>query len=138
MSTARMSRPPASSSANNKIVSKFMKIRFTLKLKQMASALLAVMVLGGILCLFIMYYLSLIGQQNTLSVRSQSWNLAIAVTEAGVEEGLQAINSSSGNLASDGWVANGTVYGRTNYSLPGGNWYTVALDLTTPTAPVVT
>src|ERR1035437_6763524 len=122
MSTARMSRPPASSSANNKIVSKFMKIRFTLKLKQMASALLAVMVLGGILCLFIMYYLSLIGQQNTLSVRSQSWNLAIAVTEAGVEEGLQAINSSSGNLTWTEWTYDGAYYYRSN-SIPDGNSY---------------
>jgi hypothetical protein len=99
-----------------------MKIRITLKLKQMASALLAVMVLGGILCLFIMYYLSLIGQQNTLSVRSQSWNLAIAVTEAGVEEGLQAINSSSGNLISTEWAYDGTYYYRSN-SMPDGNSY---------------
>ena len=99
-----------------------MKIRFTLKLKQMASALLAVMVLGGILCLFIMYYLSLIGQQNTLSVRSQSWNLAIAVTEAGVEEGLQAINSSSGNLISTEWTYDGTYYYRSN-NMPDGNSY---------------
>ena len=70
-----------------------MKIRLSRKLKQMASALLVVMVLGGILCLFVMYYLSLIQQQNTLSVRSQAWNIAIAVSEAGVEEGLQALNS---------------------------------------------
>ena len=114
-----------------------MKIKLSQKLKQMASALLVTMVLGGILCMFVVYYLSLIQQQNTLSVRSQGWNLAIAVTEAGIEEGLQVLNSCTNPLASDGWVANGTVYGRTN-SMPGGNWYTVALDLTTPTAPVVT
>ena len=65
----------------------------------MASALLVVMVLGGILCLFVMYYLSLVQQQNTLSVRSQAWNLAIAVTEAGIEDGLQALNSNAFSTA---------------------------------------
>ena len=90
-----------------------MKIRFSRKLRQMASALLVVMVLGGILCLFIMYYLSLIQQQNTLSVRSQAWNLAIAVTEAGIEEGLQAINSNT-NLVSSEWPYDDPYYCRSN------------------------
>ena len=61
-----------------------MKIRLSRKLRQMASALLIVMVLGGILCLCVMYYLSLIDQQNRLSVRSQAWNIAVAVSEAGI------------------------------------------------------
>ena len=115
-----------------------MKLKLSQKVKQKASALLVTMVLGGILCMFVVYYLSLIQQQNTLSVRSQGWNLAIAVTESGIEEGLQVLNSGPTPLASDGWVANGTVYRRTNYSLPGGNSYTVAIDLTTSNAPVVT
>jgi len=114
-----------------------MRIILSQKLKQMASALLVVMVLGGILCLFVMYYLSLVEQQNRLSVRSQAWNMAIAVTEAGIEEGLEALNSSTTPLASDGWSANGVVYGRTN-TLPSGSWYTVSLDLTSPTAPGIT
>jgi len=113
-----------------------MKIKLSQKLKQMASALLVVMVLGGILCLFVMSYLSLVEQQNKLSVRSQAWNTAIAVTEAGIEEGLEALNSSTTPLASDGWSANGAVYERAN-TLPGGNSYTVSLDLTIPTVPVI-
>ena len=114
-----------------------MKIKLSQKVKQMASALLVVMVLGGILCLFVIYYLSLVEQQNKLSVRSQAWNMAIAVTEAGIEEGLQALNSNSGvPLASDGWAANGTVYGLSRTNLD-GNWYTVSLDLATPKTPVL-
>lgn len=86
-----------------------MKIRLSLKFKQMASALLVVMVLGGILCLSVVYYLSLIQQQNTLSVRSQAWNIAIAVTEAGIEEGLQALNSNLTILSTaDGWHLDAT------------------------------
>ena len=117
-----------------------MKIRLSRKLKQMASALLVVMVLGGILCLFVMYYLSLIQQQNTLSVRSQAWNIAIAVSEAGIEEGLQALNSQSltPSLSSaDGWHldATGTYYWRTNTNASlGGNWYTIAIRRNYPIA----
>jgi Tfp pilus assembly protein PilX len=114
-----------------------MKIKLSQKVKQMASALLIVMVLGGILCLFVIYYLSLVEQQNRLSVRSQAWNIAIAVAEAGIEEGLEAINSSDTLQASDGWLANGAVYTRTN-TLPGDNSYWVSVDRTTATAPVIT
>ena len=103
-----------------------MKIQLSRKLKQMASALLVTMVLGGILCLSVMYYLSLIQQQNTLSVRSQAWNLAIAVTEAGIEEGLQALNSSAVPSSADGWTQIGTNYWRTA-TMSDGNKYTVSL-----------
>ncbi len=71
-----------------------------------------------------MYYLSLVEQQNTLSVRSQAWNLAIAVTEAGIEEGLQAINSGNGNLQSAEWTYDGTYYCRSN-NMADGNSYEV-------------
>src|SRR5512137_1328118 len=129
-----MSRPPASSSANNKITSKFMRIRLSRKLKQAASALLVTMVLGSILCMFVVYYLSLIQQQNTLSVRSQAWNIAIAVCEAGIEEGLQALNSARTpgvpiTLSSaDGWTFDGTYWWRDTSDqrdLLGGNWYSI-------------
>jgi hypothetical protein len=102
----------------------------------MASALLVVMVLGGILCLFIMYYLSLIQQQNTLSVRSQAWNLAIAVTEAGIEEGLQAINSNT-NLVSSEWTYDDPYYCRSNNMLD-GNSYVVQIKGPATLVPEIT
>jgi hypothetical protein len=119
-----------------------MKIKLSRKLKQMASALLVVMVLGGILCLFVMYYLSLIEQQNMLSVRSQSWNIAIAVTEAGIEEGLQALNDARNNhttlSTADGWIYDGRYYWRTNTNPElGGNWYTIRIDLSVPQSPEI-
>ena len=101
-----------------------MKIRLSPTFKQVASALLIVMVLGGILCLSVMYYLALINQQNRLSARSQAWNIAIAVSEAGIEEGLQAINSASGSLAPGEWSYDGTYYCRSN-SLSDGNSYAI-------------
>jgi hypothetical protein len=121
-----------------------MKIRLSRKLKQMASALLVTMVLGGILCLFVMYYLSLVQQQNTLSIRSQAWNIAIAVCEAGIEEGLQALNSARTpgvpiTLSSaDGWTSDGTFYWRTNHAASlGDNWYTIRINLSDPNEPQI-
>ena len=110
-----------------------MKIRLSRKIKQLASALLVVMVLGGILCLLVMYYLSLVEQQNTLSVRSQAWNIAIAVTEAGVEDGLQTLNASralgaDGTPSDLGWYFDGTYYWTTNTDAElGGNSYVVSI-----------
>jgi hypothetical protein len=113
-----------------------MRIRLSNKLQQLASALLVVMVLGGLLCLFVTYYLSLVEQQNKLSVRSQAWNIAMAVTEAGIEEGLAALNKprSPGDpitLSSlDGWQQVGGYWWRTNVDASlGGNWYTIRVDL---------
>jgi hypothetical protein len=115
-----------------------MRTRFSRKLKQTASALLVVMVLGGILCLFIVYYLSLVEQQNTLSVRSQAWNMAIAVSEAGIEEGLEQINNNASNPAADGWSVNGPVYVITR-TLGNGKSYIVTNDLSVdPFHPTIT
>jgi hypothetical protein len=95
--------------------------------KQRASSLLVVLVVCTILALATMGYLSLTEQQNRLSFRSQSWNVAIAVVEAGLEEALQQLNSNTANLASDGWTWDGRCYARTQ-ALPDGNSYTVTID----------
>jgi len=110
-----------------------MRIKLSKKLNQAASALLVVMVLGGILCLSVIYYLSLIQQQNTLSIRSQAWNVAIAISEAGIEEGLQAVNSG----AYDTWNQSGSLYWRVQ-TLPEGHRYFVTNDLSSANAPVIT
>jgi hypothetical protein len=107
-----------------------MKIRLSRKLKQAASALLVVMVLGGILCLSVIYYLSLIQQQNILSVRSQAWNIAIAISEAGIEEALQVLNRVGTPKSADGWqLLSDGCYWRTN-TLADGNRYEVAINMT--------
>ncbi len=57
-----------------------MKTRLTKKARKMASALLTTLVLCSILSIFVLYYLSLIDQQNFLGARSQCWNMAIVVS----------------------------------------------------------
>src|SRR5258706_11241886 len=113
-----------------------MKIQFSRKLKKLASTLVTVMVISAILSLSISYYLSLVEQQSVLSARSQAWNMAMTVTEAGLEEGLQQINSNSGNMAADGWYFDGALYWRSN-TMPDQSSYTVNVDFSTPNNPII-
>lgn len=99
-----------------------MKLSLT-KAKQAASALLTTLVICSILSIFVMYYLSLIDQQSYLSSRSQVWNMAISLSEAGVEDGLQQLNNAFPDMNTDGWTYDGgyTFY-KTN-TIPGVGGY---------------
>ena len=114
-----------------------MKIRLTSKAKELGSSLLTALVICSILAIFVMYYLSLIEQQNILSARSQTWNMAIAISEAGVEEGLQQLNNAYPDMNTDGWTYDGsTCYYKSN-SFPDGNAYTSYIFITNAMSPVV-
>jgi hypothetical protein len=113
-----------------------MKVRLFSKFKQMASTLVITMVIGGILCMFVVYYLSLIEQQNKLGARSQCWNLAIAIAEAGIEEAMEEINLNFLPVASDGWTPNGTVYTHSR-TFADQNSYTVSINLSNLLQPVI-
>lgn len=105
--------------------------------RQAAATLLTVLIICSILCASVVGYLSLVEQQNLLSARSQAWNMAITIVEAGIEEGLQQLNSNFGDLSANGWSFNGTTYSRTR-TLPNGDSYTVTIDATTtPNNPTV-
>src|SRR5438270_133693 len=108
-----------------------MTIPLTRKTWQAASALITTLFICSILSIFVMYYLSLVDQQSYLSSRSQVWNMAIAISEAGIEDGLEQLNSNNNypNLAGDGWSYDGSSYSRSN-SLPDGNSYVVYIYTT--------
>ena len=112
-----------------------MKTKLSRKLKSAASALLTALIICSIFSLFVVYYLSLIEQQSLLNTRSQTWNMAIAVTEAGIEEGLEQLNDNYNSLGAAPWsfIGNSTYY-RSN-SLPDGSSYTVFI--TNSANPVV-
>jgi len=114
-----------------------MKTKLTGKAKRLASALLIALVILTILSLFVMYYLSLIEQQSLLGARSQAWNTAIAVSEAGVEEGLQQLNNAYPDMNTDGWTYDGsTCYWKSN-TLPDGNSYGSYIYITNGPNPVI-
>ena len=61
----------------------------------------------------------------------------MAVVEAGVEEGLEQINSNYGNLTADGWTYNGSVYLQSR-SFADGSSYAVSINLSNATYPEIT
>jgi hypothetical protein len=114
-----------------------MKLKIRKKLKQMGTALLVSLVLCSILAISITGYLSVAEHQNYMSVRSQSWNMAISVVEAGLEEGIEHLYVNIANCGADGWSSDGMWYTRTNQLYPGAA-YVVAACITNPSQPVVT
>src|SRR6266404_719682 len=116
-----------------------MKIKVSRNIKQIGAALLTALILCTVLSLVVMYYLSLTQQQTLLSARSQTWNTAIATTEAGLEEGLQHLNDDTANLTANGWSFNGTVYQSPQRTFSNGSSYVSIIDMSAdPFNPGVT
>jgi hypothetical protein len=106
------------------------------------STLVITLTICTILALLVISYLGLIRTQYLSVARAQYWNNALAVAEAGVEEGMAHLNSilTTTNLATNTWVSlgSGTV-GKTNFL---GTSYS-AVTIQTPPAvtnpyPVIT
>ena len=88
--------------------------------------------LAGILGLTLGYYLWLVRAQNLLVARAEAWNSALALAEAGVEEGLAQINVSFGtNYASSAranWGSSGPgIYGPRSNALDTGSYSVVLI-----------
>jgi hypothetical protein len=84
---------------------------------EQATVLAVTLVLCGILGLLMGSYFGLVQVQSMSVARSQSWNSAIVVAEAGVEEAMAHLNSgvTTNNLATNTWVdLGGGNYGKTN------------------------
>jgi hypothetical protein len=113
-----------------------MKLKLSPKTKQLGAALITALVVGSILCISIVGYLSVSEQQTLLSARSQSWNMAITVVEAGIEEGLQQCYNNYWNLAADGWNKSGNLYTR-NRTFPDGSVSSITIDNSIVNAPTV-
>jgi hypothetical protein len=70
---------------------------------------LIVMVSTGILSVICLgSYLSLASTEHRSVMRSQAWNTAMPLAEAGVEEALSHIVKNARNFAADGWTLQGT------------------------------
>lgn len=113
-----------------------MKLKLSPKSTQLGAALITALVIGSILCVSIAGYLSVTEQQSLLSARSQAWNMAITIVEAGIEEGLQQCYNNYWNLSMDGWTRSGNLYSRTR-TFPDGSTSTIILDNSVVNAPTV-
>jgi hypothetical protein len=87
-----------------------MKIR--LIPSQQGNVLLGTMIVSGLLGVAMASYLKLVSQEYSIAHRSQSWNMAMPVAEAGVEEALTHLYfNAPSNMVSDGWTqTNGNAF----------------------------
>lgn len=113
------------------------------KNRENGAAVLATTICTFILMSFLVVgYLWMMMEQSKATERSQHWNAALAVAEAGIDEGMAHINYSFGtnvNLGVDGWTSNATqnYFGPMSRSLSNdvGSSYSVIISNTMP--PVV-
>ena len=100
-----------------------MKFTYPNRKKQAGSVLLVAMLVSLILGVTLASYLIMASSQNTSVMRSQVWNSAIPVAEAGIEDGLQLINKYAGDFEKlTNWSSTA---GSDNWSVIGANTFYV-------------
>lgn len=118
-----------------------MKIKLNPFIKNAANALLTTMIFIMILALSIGGYMTYVLQQVRLGSRSQAWNMAMAVSEAGIEEGCEHLNDDAPNkLGSGDWQssASGVYFVKRNLNGTFASSYTVTITYTNPMLPSMT
>src|SRR5450759_773336 len=110
-----------------------MKIQGKKPSRKQGSALVITLILGVILLVTLGSYLILISSQKSLVTRSQGWNAALTMAEAGVEEALAQMNASPNDFSANSWSASGGVYGPMAHNLIGGNYSVAIVGAATPT-----
>lgn len=97
-----------------------MKIKAVPAPNPSGSVLLVTLVTAGILGVTLASYLTLVTAQSRSVARSQIWNNAMVVAEAGVEDGLQLVNKYVGTPNLGDWSSTSSADG---WSPGGGNEY---------------
>ena len=82
--------------------------------RQQGNTLLMTITITALIGFLLATYLTLVSSQNGANARSQSWNSAMPIVEAGVEEALAHLNTprglTNGPLDVDGWQLSGGIY----------------------------
>lgn len=94
------------------------------------SALLLTLFTCVVIGLALGAYLELVRNQNLSTLRSQQWNLAIPVAEAGIEEALTHLYYNPTNRATNGWILSSGVYVKERAL--GDSKYITSISDTTP------
>ncbi|HSU55959.1 MAG TPA: collagen-binding domain-containing protein [Candidatus Dormibacteraeota bacterium] len=93
---------------------------------QAGNALIVVMAIIGLLIAALGTYLSLASQENNTVMRSNCWNNALPLAEAGVEEAMSHLGRNTNSYAVDGWQFDGTNYGKQRFL--GTDYYNVTFS----------
>ncbi len=107
-----------------------MKIKLGLA-GELGSALAMTVVISGVLGMGVASYLGLVNAQYKSVKRSQQWNSAIPVVEAGLEEAMTHVYyGGTSNLATNGWVFTNNAYWKQRFI--GETYYSVAISNSNP------
>src|SRR6267154_165106 len=111
------------------------------------SVLVAAVVMSAVIALVLGSYLTVLASRNRITMRSQSWNEAVPVVEAGLEEAFTHLQSDgSGALANNGWSAvlinSNSVYQKTRYFTNSSffndkSYYVVTISNAASAGPVI-
>jgi hypothetical protein len=102
--------------------------------RQQGSTLAVTLVMGITIGTVLGAYLSLVSNRYEITMRSQCWNTAVPVLEAGIEEALTHLHNDVGNPSANGWtngvIGGQTVYGKQRTFSDGSAFYTVIYNAT--------
>jgi hypothetical protein len=116
-----------------------MKVQIPKRTQPQGTVLLVTLFIAFLFGSFLCYYLGLVQSHKSLITRSQAWNAAMGMAEAGAEEALAQLNPGAPqpffNLSTNGWgpPVSG-LYGPVARSLTGGSYSTV---YTTDPYPII-
>lgn len=124
-----------------------MKTKTCQQNKNQASALVITMCVIAIAVLVLASYLMTVQNQISSVSRSQTWNSAISLAEAGMEEGMAMVNLGSPSIIVDpwawtnslsgaGWTISGTNATRTRI-VSGSNYYVTSIGFNGTNAPTI-
>jgi hypothetical protein len=76
--------------------------------KNSGVVLVAALVAGAVIGIGICSFLVLLSAHNYITQRSQSWNSALPILEAGIEEAFTHLQNERSSLSANGWISSGT------------------------------
>jgi hypothetical protein len=82
-----------------------MKTQISKRGGEQASVLMVTILTAAVVGIVLMAYLNMTSNQNVAVTRSMTWQSAIPVMEAGIEEALTQVYYNASNLTANGWVA---------------------------------
>src|SRR5882724_8707616 len=106
-----------------------MKIQIQRKRREQGTMLLVTALIAVVAGSTLAYFLTRAQQEGFVVNRSEGWNKALVVAEAGIEEGMSLINRNNGNASAlTNWYSGASADGWTVSTSSGNELYTITRD----------
>ena len=110
-----------------------MRLKLQKQKREQGSVLVVTLIVGVVLLIGMASYLQLVSVQTVSVARSQLWNDALTVAEAGIEEGLAQMNNSPNKLFKNQWGKSGNDFGPVTRDLAIGSFGVMIVTNPSPT-----